>query len=205
MIYNPFDNNDDGSGTIFRDVIMLALMGFVVIVVLLLPHINPAKHKENIDINPPGNIIVEIQWPYESNTDVDLWVQGPGDVPVGYSNKGGKLFNLLRDDLGSQFDVTKINYENSYSRGIVEGEYTINLHLYRHMSGPFPVKVVVVVSVKKDPDAPTRQILTRTVELVRVGQEITVFRFELDKDGTLDTSSVHDIYKALRSGRTGAQ
>lgn len=205
MIYNPFDNNDDGGGTVFRDVIMLALMGFVVIVVLLLPHINPSKEKINMDINPPGNVIVEIRWPDEADTDVDLWVQGPGDVPVGYSNKGGVLFNLLRDDLGNQGDVTKINYENSFSRGIVEGEYTVNVHLYRNISGIMPIEVIVVVSVKENLDAATKQILTRTVKLTSVGQELTVLRFELDKNGKLDVESVHDIYKSLRSARTAVQ
>ena len=34
-----FDDNDDG--TVFRDVIMLALLGFVTIVILLLPHLHP--------------------------------------------------------------------------------------------------------------------------------------------------------------------
>ena len=203
MIYNPFDNGDDSSGTIFRDVIMLALMGFVVIVILLLPHINPSKFDENVDINPPGNVIVEIRWPDELDTDVDLWVQGPGDVPVGYSNKGGVLFNLLRDDLGHSGDVTKINYENSFSRGIVEGEYTVNLHLYRNMSGVIPIEVIVVVSVKTNSDAATKQILTRTVELKSVGEELTIFRFELDKNGKLDPESVHDLPKSLRSGRSG--
>lgn len=203
MIYNPFDNNDEGGGTVFRDVIMLALMGFVVIVILLLPHINPSKQKENVDINPPGNVIVEIQWPDDLDTDVDLWVQGPGDVPVGYSNKGGRLFNLLRDDLGKSSDATTINYENSFSRGIVEGEYTINLHLYRNISGVLPITVIVVVSVKENPDAGAKQILTRKVDLLSVGQEVTVFRFELNKHGKLDVESVHDIYKTLRSGRSG--
>ncbi len=201
MIYNPFDNSDDNGGTIFRDVIMLALMGFVVIVVLLLPHINPSKMKQNIDVNPPGNVIVEIRWPDILDTDVDLWVQGPGDVPVGYSNKGGVLFNLLRDDIGHQGDVSKVNYENSFSRGIVEGEYIVNLHLYRDGSGALPFDVIVVVSVKENLDANTKQILTRTVELTSVGQELTVLRFELDKDGILDAESVHDIHKKLRSGR----
>ena len=201
MIYNPFDNSDDGSGTIFRDVIMLALMGFVVIVVLLLPHINPSKMKENVDVNSPGNVIVEIRWPDNMNTDVDLWVQGPGDVPVGYSNKGGGLFNLLRDDVGHQADVSKINYENSFSRGIVEGEYIVNLHLYKDQSGMLPIEVIVVVSVKENLDANTIRILTRTVELTYVGEEVTVFRFELDKNGKLDAESIHDIHKKLRSGR----
>ncbi len=204
MIDNPFDDSDDSGGTVFRDVIMLALMGFVVIVILLLPWINPAKEDINIDTRPPGNVIVEIQWQDNLDTDVDLWVQGPGDVPVGYSNKGGELFNLLRDDLGRQSDVTTINYENSFSRGIVAGEYTINLHLYRNQSGVIPITVIVVVSVKKDPDASTKQILTRTVDLTAVGQDITVFRFDLSEDGQLDRDSVNDFYKSLRSGRTSS-
>ena len=37
---DPWDSGDD-SGTVFRDVILLALAGFVFITVLLLPHINP--------------------------------------------------------------------------------------------------------------------------------------------------------------------
>ena len=96
----------------------------------------------------------------------------------------------------------KFNYENSFSRGIVEGEYTVNLHLYRDMSGMLPIKVIVVISVKATDDSATKQILTRTVELTAIGQEITVFRFELNKDGKLDSESVHDIHKPLRSGRT---
>ena len=51
------------------------------------------------------------------DADVDLWVQAPGDISVGYSNKGSAVFNLLRDDLGKRVDVTGLNYETSYSRG----------------------------------------------------------------------------------------
>ena len=36
---------EEDTGTVFRDTIMLALAGFVSVVVLLLPHINP-KAKE---------------------------------------------------------------------------------------------------------------------------------------------------------------
>jgi hypothetical protein len=48
---------------------------------------------------------------------VDLWVQAPGDIPVGYSNKGGLIMNLLRDDLGTN-DPTPLLYENQYSHGV---------------------------------------------------------------------------------------
>ena len=39
----------------------------------------------------------------------DLWVQAPGDLPIGYSNKSGGVFNLLRDDLGKAKDMTDGN------------------------------------------------------------------------------------------------
>ena len=76
--------------------------------------------------------MIEARWPDGVDADVDLWVQAPGDVPVGYSNKGGAIFNLLRDDLGQRADATGMNYEVSYARGMPAGEYTANLHLYRN-------------------------------------------------------------------------
>ena len=126
---------EDETGTVFRDVIMLALAGFVAMVILLLPHINPPGKAAQENTQPPGNVIVEVRWPDELDSDVDLWVEAPGDIPVGYSNKGGVIFNLLRDDLGKRADATGMNYEVSYSRGIVPGEYTVNLHLYRNVTG----------------------------------------------------------------------
>jgi hypothetical protein len=39
----------------------------------------------------------------------DLWVQAPGDLPIGYSNKSGGVFNILRDDLGKAKDMTDGN------------------------------------------------------------------------------------------------
>ena len=164
---DPFE--DDAGGTVFRDVVMLALAGFVVLVIMMLPHLNPPGAKTADDTTPPGNVIVEVRWPDEIDADVDLWVQAPGDVPVGYSNKGGAAFNLLRDDLGSRVDVTGLNYETSYSRGIVPGEYTVNLHLYRNPSRTYPVPVTVVTSVKRRADLAARQLLASKALLVREG------------------------------------
>ena len=126
-------DDDDDSGIVFRDFMTLMFAGFACVAVLLLAHINPKAEAAKIkDTSAPGNVLVEINWPPELDSDVDLWVQAPGDVPVGYSNKGGAVFNLLRDDLGRQVDLSGINYENAYSRGIVPGEYTVNVHLYRN-------------------------------------------------------------------------
>jgi len=191
---------EDDSGTVFRDVIMLALAGFVAIVILLLPFINP-QAKQTDDGKSPGSVVIEVQWADGLDADVDLWVQAPGDVPVGYSNKGGAIFNLLRDDLGKISDVTDLNYEVSFSRGVPAGEYTVNLHMYRGLGVTYPVPVKVVASVKKTPAAPTKQILVSTVELRREGQEMTVFRFRLDEHGDLAPGSVHSLYRELRAAK----
>jgi hypothetical protein len=196
---DPFE--DDAGGTVFRDVVMLALAGFVVLVIMLLPHLNPPGAKTADDTTPPGNVIVEVRWPDEIDADVDLWVQAPGDIPVGYSNKGGAAFNLLRDDLGKRVDATGLNYETSYSRGIVPGEYTVNLHLYRNPSRTYPVPVTVVTSVKQSASQAARQLLASKVQLAREGEEMTVYRFRLTEAGALVAGSVHSLDKPLRAGR----
>jgi hypothetical protein len=178
---------------------MLALAGFIAMVILMLPHLNPRGEAAQADTQAPGNVIVEARWPDELDSDVDLWVEAPGDVPVGYSNKGGAIFNLLRDDLGTRVDATDINYEVSYARGIVAGEYIVNVHLYRNPANVLPVPVTVVASVKKTPDARARQLLASKVELVREGEELTVYRFRLDEHGDLEPGSVHSLQHGLRS------
>ena len=191
---------DDGD-TVFRDVIMLALAGFVAMVILLLPHLNPPGKAAQENTYPPGNVIIEARWPDELDVDVDLWVEAPGDRPVGYSNKGGLIFNLLRDDLGKRADATGMNYEVSYSRGIPAGEYTVNVHLYRNTSGVFPVPVTIVTSVKKSPKDSARQLLASKVELTREGEELTVYRFRLSAAGDLVPGSVHSLQRNLRAWR----
>lgn len=194
------DLGDDTSSTVFRDVIFLALAGFVAVVMMLLPHLNPPTKAEQ-DIASPGNVVVEISWASDINADVDLWVEAPGDVPVGYSNRGGNIFNLLRDDLGFFQDLSNINYEVSYSRGRPAGEYTVNLHLYNAPEGVLPLEVTVMVSLKADPQAQAVRVLGQTFEIARVGDEITCFRFRLDDQGQFQSASVHDLPKPLRSAK----
>ncbi|WP_029007597.1 hypothetical protein [Azospirillum halopraeferens] len=194
--------DEDDAGTVFRDVITLALCGFVAVVILILPHVRPeARQTAESETVAPGNVMVEARWPDELDADVDLWVRAPGDVPVGYSNKAGVIFNLLRDDLGRNADPTKLNYEVTYSRGIPPGEYVVNLHLYRNKSLVTPVPVTVVTSVKSPTGDVTRQILSTTVDLSREGQETTVYRFKLSEAGALEEGSVHSLPAALRSWR----
>lgn len=190
---------DNPGDTVFRDMIMLALAGFISMVILLLPHVNP-PNKAQAAANMPGNVMVEIVWPDDIDVDVDLWVKAPDDVPVGYSNKSGRIFNLLRDDLGRIADATRLNYEVSYSRGVTAGEYVVNLHMYRNVAAIWPVPVRVVTSVKLPHRNESRQILATEVSLERTGQELTVYRFRLTEDGDLVAGSVNSLPKPLRSG-----
>src|SRR3954463_16499541 len=175
----------DDAETVFRDMILLTLGALFVVVALMFPYLSPkAKQSDQASADPPGSVMVELGWPDDLDADVDLWVQAPGDVPVGYSNKGGAVFNLLRDDLGLVLDLSGRNFETAYSRGIVPGEYTVN----------------AIVSVREGKDGAMRQVLASHAELVRENQEITVFRFRLDEHGHLAAGSVTSLFKPLRSG-----
>lgn len=203
-----FDAEDqDDSDVVFRDVITLALLGFVSLVIIMLPHINPPKPKQdaNKDISAPGNVIVEARWDDRIDADVDLWVQGPGDVPVGFSNLGGMVFNLLRDDIGFRNDASDLNYENAFSRSIPAGEYIVNLHMYYNRANAWPVKVKVLVSTIQ-PNGNSRisqQILVADAVLHKQGEEITVLRFKLDDKGKLVPGSMNANPKKIRTDAPG--
>ena len=201
-IENIMIGNEDVSAgdTVFRDMTMLALSGFIIIVLLLLPWLN-IKAQDQATKEPSGSVIVEAFWPEDRDVDVDLWVKAPEDIPVGYSNRGGLFFNLLRDDLGIHKDPTPINYEVAYSRGINPGEHIVNLHLYREDGALFePFTAKVVVSVVNPETNKRRQILESDVLLDEIGEESTVFRFTLDKQGNLNTKNINNEFVQLRSG-----
>lgn len=136
MTNNPLDYDTESTSTVFRDIIFLALSGFVAIVLLILPHINPPAKMDDEEVPLPGNMMVEVFWNDKYDLDIDLWVQAPEDKAVGYSSKAGKMFNLLRDDLGYYNDISDQNYEIAVTRGLKAGEYTINVMFYanKHLS-----------------------------------------------------------------------
>ncbi|MFQ5761097.1 MAG: hypothetical protein ACE5HM_09000 [Acidiferrobacterales bacterium] len=190
---NQFD--DAPAATVFRDILMLALIGFVLIVIMLLPHLSKTE-QETEEHKAPGNVVIEIHWPNDLPVDVDLWVQAPDDVPVGFWNQGSRVFNLLRDDLGLEGDASGLNYEVSYSRGIPAGEYTVNVHMYGPLPAGTTVPVNVVASVRQKYDE-LRQILQTNVKLKRRNQEETAFRFRLAGNGELVPESVTTLKRRL--------
>jgi len=186
-----------GMNVSFRDMLFLLVFAYLVIGAVALAHVRK-KQEDVTGAAPPGSVIVEVNWDLAVDADVDLWVQGPGDVPVGYSNKSGIIFNLLRDDLGHSGDPVSMNYEIAYGRGLWPGEYTVNAHLYRSADNHFPVPAIAKVSVR-GPDGEVVNILRSQIQLDYVGQETTIFRFQLDDKGHLVSGSLNRIHKELRS------
>jgi hypothetical protein len=175
---------DEETLTVWLDTALLMLGGFILMTVLMLSVVNPpAKSAETVGEQSPGNVIVEAQWADGVDADVDLWVEAPGDKPVGYSNKSGQVFNLLRDDLGKAQDVTDYNYEVAYSRGMPAGEYVVNVHMYRGIGVTYPITVKLVASVKDNPQDTAQQVVTTTVQLHHENEQVTAFRFSLDSQG----------------------
>jgi hypothetical protein len=190
---------DEETLTVWLDTALLMLGGFVLMSVLMMTVMNPPTQSSDSDnLQAPGNVIIEAQWADRLDADVDLWVQAPGDVPVGYSNKSGQFFNLLRDDLGRAQDITDYNYEVAYTRGTPGGEYVVNLHMYRGRTVSYPIAIKVVASVKRDATDAAKQLAMTTVELWKQGQELTALRFRLDSHGGLVPGSVNSLFKPLR-------
>ena len=75
----------------------------------------------------------------------------------------------------------------------------MNVHLYRNGGRHYPLPVTVAVSVKGTESSSSLRVLDTKLDLLREGQETTVFRFQLDEDGDLIAGSVHDLPRALRS------
>jgi len=188
-------------GRVVGDVMSMLFMGFAAICVILLALINEVAKKE-VDKSPPpqGQLMVELFWDDNIHVDVDLWVMTTADnVPVGYSNKGSEYLNLLRDDVGSTADVTNKNMEITYSRGLPDGEYVINAHLFANVQGILPVEIMMVASMRPDSNYGTMdQFVQVKTQLLTNGQEKTLARFKI-LDGKLVPGSINNFPMEIRA------
>ena len=180
------------------------MITFIILFLIAAMHINPIIDREEEEtIDPPGNVIVNIFWEDGLNIDVDLWVLGPDDDrPVGYSNRAGGTFNLLRDDLGSTNDITRRNFENAYTRGLPKGEYIINVHMFAHKEAhkewPVMVEVVVTVMEATEGKSSINEVAVAMIPLTKHGEEITAVRFKIDKNHKVIQESINQVQQKLR-------
>lgn len=174
----------------FRDILFNTILFYVFCFSIALLNMNPKAKEADKTSDPPGNLSVMIMWP-EGATDIDLWVYGPGEHrPIGFSNKTGVNWSLLRDDLGTINDTMPANVENAYSRAIEPGRYYFNLHAYSGIT--YPQTVTFELSVLQN--GKSRVLLTTSVVLAKKGQELTVVQLDIDKAGNIVPGKTNSVF-----------
>ena len=172
----------------FTDLLFNTLLGFTLLFFISIIFMNPIAKLGNI--NYKAEYIITVSWPEDQPDDVDLWVQDPYQETVSYLRKEAGWLNLDRDDRGDLNDtvmingkkvVHPINQEVVTIRGIISGEYVVNLHYYQSVSNK-PVRTVVKIE-KVNPVL--RLVFIDQVVLDKLDDEKTVLRFELDGNGEI--------------------
>ena len=151
-------------------------------------------------ISSKAEFIITMDWPDNHPDDLDLFVQDPVGNVVWYRRREAGFLTLDRDDRGGANDFivvngkkipTPIREEIVAVRGIVPGEYTVNVSHFQALTGQ-PVAATVKVQ-KLNPSV--QVIFDNKVMLDHSGQEKTALRFSLDAEGKV--IDVHQRPKSL--------
>jgi hypothetical protein len=185
----PFD---PFSVMLFKALQVVAFLFFLALLVM-----NPEAKQGKIDTK--AEFIVTMTWPDNHPDDIDLYVEDPLGNIVWYHTREAGFMVLDRDDRGGINNSIMVNGKRIMSpireetvsiRGIVAGEYTVNVHYYlRTVTTPVPV------AVKVEKINPMLEVIHYdTITLDHAGQEKTALRFRVAEDG-----SVTDISHAEKS------
>lgn len=201
-----FEASDDGTFVPFTDILLNVLMGFSVMVFIAFSLIRPEALTGDVDLR--AEYIITVSWPDNHPDDIDTYVEDPGGNIVWYNNPEAGLLHLDRDDRGNYRDTIVINgdrIENPLNqevvtlRGLVAGEYVVNV--YHYVANGVDA---VPVSVKVERVNPAVELVYYgTVELDHRGDEVTVLRFTLDEEG--NPSELNDRFKSLAQLVRGAE
>jgi len=190
--------SDDGTFVPFTDILFNALLGFAVMVFIAFALIRPDAKTGAVDIK--AEIIITASWPDRNPDDIDVYVEDPQGNIVWYYVKEAGLIHLDRDDRGNYRDTitvngaevdSPLNQETVTVRGIVPGEYVVDVFRYTATTGePVPV------TIKVEKINPTLTVIHYgRVILTRKADEQTAIRFTLDENGEVAATS--DAFKAL--------
>lgn len=178
------------SQTSFLDLLFNSLLAFVAFFALAILMIKKQ------DVETPSSVnkveyMVSAVWPPDLNNDIDLYMADPLGNIVYFNRREDGLMHLDRDDVGTKNDeislpdgskfVYKENREIINIRGIVPGEYIVNIHVFsiRDKGKPTPV------TVKLEKMNPYKTVMVKEIVLNETGEEKTVFRFIVDKNGNI--------------------
>jgi hypothetical protein len=192
-LYTGEQRFDPFTVVLFKALQVVAFLFFMALLAMR-PESAPGK------IDKRAEFLITMTWPDQHPDDVDLYVQDPAGKLVWYNQKDAGLMALERDDRGDTNDFTMIESkkiplpireEMVSIRGLIPGEYTVNVHLYHHIArDPVPV------SVKIEKLNPTVQLVSyQTMFLDHTDEEKTALRFTLGEDGTVVRTS--EVEKSL--------
>ena len=193
----------------FTDLLFNTLLGFAFMFFLAFALIRPEDAEGKIEAN--AEFIISVRWPDRHPDDIDVYVENPAGNLVWYHVRDSGLMHLDRDDRGNYRDViivdgeeriNPLNQETVSVRGVVPGEYVVNIVHYLATS-PDPVPVEVKVE-KINPRVSV--LYYETIMLERTGHEETAVRFEVGADGGVSQVSTRakSLVKLSR-GRAGAK
>lgn len=182
----------------FTDLLFNALLGFTFLFLIAIMFMNPVSKKGIID--PKAEYIITIGWPDHSPDDVDTWVEDPSGNLIWFRNREAGLVHLDRDDRGQINDTITVNGEEIQNplnqevvtiRGVVPGEYVVNVHYYASES-----RLPLAVTVKVAKVNPALEIVYYGDTLLEnKGDEKTAVRFVIDKTGRV--SQISHLNKSL--------
>lgn len=184
--------------------------GFFVLFIVAFFYVNPIAKLGKIDNK--AEFMVTVTWPYEIDTDIDTWLEEPSGALIWYNDKTPKnsASHLDRDDLGNENDVIvvdnkrieiKRNQEIVTIRGIVPGNYTLNIHYYNSRyagSGPDPVVPVTVKVEKLNPSVKTIYDTPEPIRLTTEGEERTILHFTVDEAGDVIETSTDPFISLIK-------
>src|SRR5580704_14390006 len=178
----PFD---PFSVMLFKALQVVAFLFFIALLAM-----NPEAKSGKIDTK--AECIITMNWPDNHPDDIDLYAEDPLGNIVWYHVREAGFMVLERDDRGGINNSIMVNGKKVSSpireetvsiRGIVAGEYTVNVHYYLASS---PTKTPVPVSVKVEKINPTVDLIYYdTLTLDHAGQEKTAVRFRVAEDGSV--------------------
>jgi hypothetical protein len=185
----PFD---PFSVMLFKALQVIAFLFFIALLA-----ISPDSKDGKIDSK--AEFIITLDWPDNHPDDLDLFVQDPIGNIAWYRHREAGFLTLDRDDRGGANDFILVNGRKIPSpireeivtvRGVVAGEYTVNISHFQATTGQ-PVPATVKVQ-KLNPTA--QVIFDDKVVVDHTGEEKTAVRFKVDAEG-----KVVDVFQRPKS------